>query len=80
MAVYFDSFGIEHIPQELLNKIKDKSIIHNILRIQDDDSITCKFYSIAFIECMIAGKTLLDTINLFPPNDYEKNDKIICYI
>ena len=28
IAVYFDSFGIEYIPQEELNKIKDKSITH----------------------------------------------------
>ena len=26
---------------------------------------------------MLAGKTLLDYINLFSPNDYKKNDKII---
>ena len=26
---------------------------------------------------MLAGKALLDYNNLFPPNDYEKNDKII---
>ena len=25
MAVYFDSFGIEYIPQEVLSKIKDLS-------------------------------------------------------
>ena len=25
-AVYFDSFGIEYIPQDVLNNIKDKSI------------------------------------------------------
>ena len=43
-AVYFDSFGIEYIPQEVLNKIKDKSITHNIFRIQDEDSIMCGFY------------------------------------
>ena len=33
-AVYFDSFGIEYIPQEVLNKIRDKSIPRNIFRIQ----------------------------------------------
>ena len=42
-AVYFDSFRIEYISQEVLNKIKDKAITHNIFRIQDDDSITCGF-------------------------------------
>ena len=36
LAVYFDSFGIEYIPQEVLNKIKDKSIAHNIFRILDN--------------------------------------------
>ena len=33
-AAYFDSFGIEYISRELLSKIKDKLIIHNIFRIQ----------------------------------------------
>ena len=69
--MHFDS-------QEVLNKIKDKSITHNIFRIQSDDSITCGFYCIAFTEYMIAGKTLLDHTNLFSPNDYQKNENIIC--
>ena len=64
MAVYFDSFGIEYIPQEVLSKIKDKSTMHNILRIQNDDSIMSGFYCIALIEYMLAGKTLLDYTNL----------------
>ena len=37
----------------------------------------CEFYCIAFIEHMIAGKTLLYYTNLFSPNGYQKNDKII---
>ena len=36
-AVYFDSFGIEYIPQKVFNKIKDISITHNIFRIQDNE-------------------------------------------
>ena len=75
--MYFDSFGIEIIFQEVLNKIRDKSITHNIFRIQDNESIMCGFYCIAFIEYMLAGKTLLDYTNLFSPNDYKKNDKIM---
>ena len=54
MVLYFDSFGIGHIPQEVLRRIKDKSITHYILRIQDGDSITCEFYYIAFREYMLA--------------------------
>ena len=77
MAIYFDSFGSKYIPQEVLNKIRDKSIIHNIFRIQDNESILCGFYRTTFIEYMLAGKTLFDYTNLFSPNDYRKNDKII---
>ena len=78
-AVYFDYFGTEYVPQEVLTTIKDKSITHNQLlsRIQDNDYIMCGFYCIAFIECLLAGKTLLYYTNLFLPNDYKKNDKII---
>ena len=78
IAVYLDSFGIEYIPLEVLNKIRDKSITRNIFRIQDNESILCGFYCITFIEYMLAGKTLLDYTNLFSSNDYKKNDKIIC--
>ena len=76
-AVYFDSFGIEYILQEVLNKIRDESITHNIFGILDKESIMCGFYCTAFIEYMPAGKTLLNYTNLFSPNDYGKNDKII---
>ena len=37
----------------------------------------CGFCCIAFIEFMLPGKTSLDYTNLFSPNDYQKNDKII---
>ena len=47
IAVYFDSFGIEYIPQEVLSKIKDKSITHNILRTQADDSIMCVYFIVS---------------------------------
>ena len=66
------SFGTE-----VLKKIKDKSVTHNIFRIQGNESVMCRFYCIAFIEYMVAGKSLLDYTNLFSPNDYKKNDKII---
>ena len=77
LAAYIDSFGIEYIFQKELNKIRDKSITHNIFIIQDTGSIMCGFYCIIFIEYIIVGKTLLDLSNLFSPNDYKKNDKII---
>ena len=63
-------FGIEHIPQEVLNEIKDKLITHNVFRIQDNESIICGFYCIVFMEYMLVRKTLLDC-TLFSPNDYK---------
>ena len=44
-AAYFDSFRIEYIPEKVLSKIKDISTTRNIVRIQFDDSIICRFYS-----------------------------------
>ena len=35
------------------------------------------FYCIAFIEYILAGKTLLDYTNLFSPNNYKNKNKII---
>ena len=58
-AVYFDSFGIEYNPLEILNKIRDKSIIHKIMKIQDGESIMCRFYCIAFREYMLARKNFV---------------------
>ena len=78
LAVHFDFFEIEYIPLEILNTIRDKSITHNIFRIQDNDSIMCGFYCIAFKEYMFVGKTLSDYTNLFSANDY--NGKIILLI
>ena len=37
----------------------------------------CGYFCIGFIDLMLKGKSLLDYTNLFSPNDYEKNDKII---
>ena len=41
-----DFFEIEYIPQEVLRKIKDKSITHNIFTIQDNESVMCGSYFI----------------------------------
>ena len=75
--IYFDSFGVEHIPKEIKKFIGNKNIITNIYRIQAYDSIMCGYFCIGFIDFMLKGKSLLEYTNLFSPNDYEKNDKII---
>ena len=44
---------------------------------QGNASIMCRFYFIAFIEYMLAGKTLSDYTNSPSLNDYKQNEKII---
>ena len=75
--VYFDSFGVEHIPKEIKNFIGIKNIITNIHRIQACNSIMCRYFCIEFIDFMLKGKSLLDHTKLFSPNEYEKSDKTI---
>ena len=40
------------------------------------DSIMCVYFCIGFVDLMLKDKSLLDYINLFSPNNQEKNDKI----
>ena len=75
-AIYFDSFGIEHIPKEI-NKFIRNYIKSNIFRLQAYDSIMCGYYCVEFINYKLKGKKLLDYTNLFSPNDFKKNDQII---
>ena len=76
-AIFFDSFGVEHIPKESKTLIGSKNIITNIFRIQAYDSIKRDYFCIGFIDFMLKDKILLDYTNLFSPNDYEKNHKIM---
>ena len=79
--VYFDSFGVEYISEEVKEFIKEfpgnKNIKTNILWVQEDNSIICGYFCIGFIDFMLAGKKLTDYTNLFSPYDFKKNDHII---
>ena len=37
----------------------------------------CGYFCIGFIDFMLKGKSLLEYTNLFSPNEYKKNNKII---
>ena len=51
--IYFDSFGVEHIPKEIQRFIGNKNIITNIYRIQAYDSIMCGYFCVTFIYFML---------------------------
>ena len=76
-VTYFDSFGIEHIPNEVKKFISNRNLISNIYRIQNHDSVMSGYFCIGFIDCMFKGKSLTDYTNLFSPNNFKKNDDII---
>ena len=71
--IYFDSFGVEHIPKEIIKFIgNNKKIVTNIYRIQAYDLIMCRYFCIGFINFMFDGNSLTDYTNLFSPNDLKK--------
>ena len=77
---YFNSFGVEHVPEEIKEFVSNKNIIANIFRVQANNSIMCGYFCIGFIDFMHAGEKLTDFTSLFSPQDFEKNDsKVLSY-
>ena len=74
--VYFDSFCVEHVPEEIKEFIRNKNIIANIFRVQANNSVMCGYFCIGFI---VAGKKLTDFTSMFSPYDFKKNDEIILH-
>ena len=69
--VYFDSFGVEYIPKEIKEFIRNKNKA-NTFWLQDDNSIMCGYFCIGCIDFMLAGRKLTDYTNLFSPHDLKK--------
>ena len=42
--VYFDNFGVEHVPEEIKKFIGNKNIIANIFRVQANNSVMCGYF------------------------------------
>ena len=75
--VYFNSFGVEHVPEEIKKFFGNKNIIANIFRVQANDSVMCRYICIGFIHFILAAKKLTYFTSMFSPLDFEKNDDII---
>ena len=76
-VVYFNSFGVEYVPEEIKEFVGNKNIKANIFRVQANDSVMCGYFCIGFIDFMLAGKKLTDFTSMFSTYDFEKNDNII---
>ena len=58
--IYFDSFGVEHIPEEIKEFIGNKNIKANIFPVHANNSVMCGYFCVGFIDFMLAGKKLAD--------------------
>ena len=45
-VIYFDSFGVEHVPKEIKRFLRHKNFKINIFRIQAYDSVMCGYFSL----------------------------------
>ena len=76
-VVYFDSVGVEHVPEEIKEFVGNKNIIVNIFRVQANNSVMCGYFCIGFIGFLLPVKKLIDFTSMFSPYDFKKNDNII---
>ena len=65
--VYFDSFGVEHVLEEIKKFVGNKNIKANIFQLQANNSVMCGYFCIGFIDFMLASKKLTDFTNMFSP-------------
>ena len=61
--VYCNSFGVEHVPEEIKEFVGNKNIKSNIFRVQANDSVMCGYFCVGFIDFMLAGKKSTDFTN-----------------
>ena len=76
-VIYFESFGVENIPGNIKKSIGNKNITITVYRIQAYNLLMGIYFCIVFIDFMLKCKIFSDCTNLFSPNEYEQNDKII---
>ena len=81
---YFDSFGVEHIPEEIKTFVEEfldrpsssasqnKNIKANIFRVQANDSVMCRYFCIGFIDFMLTSKKLTYFTNMLSPHVLRK--------
>ena len=70
--VYYDTFGVEHVPEEIKEFVGNKNIIANNFRVQANNSVICGYFCIRFIDFMLASKKLTDFTSMFSPYDFKR--------
>ena len=65
--VYFNSFAVGQVPQEIKEFAGNKDIITNIFQVQGNNSVMFGYFCMGFIDFMLAGKKLTDFTSMFFP-------------
>ena len=66
---YDNSFGVEYIPEEIKEFVRNKNIKPNIFRVQANNSIMCGYFCIGFIDFILPGKKMTDFTSMLFPYD-----------
>ena len=73
----FDSFGVDHIPNNLYKIYKNYNIITNIYKIQDISSNLCGMFCVLFCLYKVDSKNkFISFLNLFDSDNFLNNQLI----
>ena len=70
--VYFNSFDVEHVPEEIKDFVGNKNVVPNIFRVQANNSIMRGYFYIGCIDFMLAVKKLTDFTSFFFSYEFKK--------
>ena len=75
-TVYFDSFGVEHIPKEIKNLLVINTLNQIYLGYKHMIQLCLVIFVLSLLT-MFDGKIFIDFTSLFSPHVFKKNDEII---
>ena len=70
--VYFDSFGVTHVPEEIKEFVRNKNIYLIFFEYRQNKSVICGYFCIGFIDFMLPGKKLTDFTSMLSPYDFKR--------
>ena len=74
---FLNSFGVEHTLEGIDRIIGKKYMTTKIYRKQVYDSLICGYFYLGFIVFALNNKRLTNFTDLFSPNNFKKDDKMI---
>ena len=77
--VYFDSFSVEHVPEEIKKFIRDENIMANFFWVQANNSVMCDYFCIGFIDFKLADKKIDWFYKFVFSHDFKRNGDVILW-